>query len=1045
MNPSFTEGFMRRAITAGLLTTSASAILLGTLAAPAAAQGASSPSAPASTAAEEREAIIVTGSRIRRVDFDSLEPTIVVSSQYLEARGLTNVADALNEIPSFGVGVTPEGGQSSFGVGQNFVNRFGLGTARTLTLVNGRRFVSSNAPSIFGPAAPGLQVDLNVIPSIMIDRVENIAIGGAAAYGSDAIAGTVNIILRNNFDGVEVRGLGGISDKADAARYNLSALAGKNFGADDRGNIAVALSYDETRGTLSTSRERYRQALVFNPNPLAGSAAANFPVGRSPENDGRVNTSVPFNTGNADGIPNSVLIRNSRIFGLTPGGVLFPATGAFLGANNAPNGFGPGGTTRLRFDENGNLVDYNFGIPFGTQNASGGDGLFLNETLPLLTDLQRFTANLNGRYEFSRAFGVFVEGTYYRADALELIDQPIYNATLFGGLSAPLRYQATDPRLTDQARARLQQLGVTSFRLSRGSRDIVTNNAESRQELYRIVGGLEGEFNLFGKNWYWEASANYGHSEGTFGQTVLDVQRFANAVNVARDPATGRIVCNVAGVTAANNVAPSSPLPIADPACVPLDLFGEGRASPEALAYVTTRTRALAILEQEVYNANVGGSLLTLWAGDLQFAAGYEHRVERGEFRPDDFQQAGRGRAVAIGPNEGQFNTDEVFGEIVLPLASPDNGWTLLYSVDVEAKARYVDNSVNGGFWAYTLGGRYRPIRDVEFRGNYTRSLRAPAITELFTPIGNIFTTVPDPCDSRNVAGGARPEVRARNCAAFYAFYNLNPATFQSVAVGATVPGTSGGDPNLDNEEANSWTVGVVLRPSFLPRFRAAVDWNSVSIVGNIANLGAADLATGCFDNDNFNAADVPNANQFCSRLRRTPDGQIVNDPQNPGVITGFVNGAFIDFRGLTSEFAYNFPLWRGTVDLGGTVFYLKTLTTNNNGVVANPDAGEIGNPKFEGQLNLGYTLDNFGVDLQTRYTGKAKFNNLNTVETQDILEVDAQWLFNLSFSLRVAEDHLFRFTVTNLTDTPPPFPIAGIGTYDTLGRRFAVSFQSRF
>ncbi len=1001
--------------------------------------------APTAPAAEEREAIIVTGSRIRRLDFDSLEPTVVVSTEYLEARGLTNVADALNEIPGFGVGVTPEGGQSSFGVGQNFVNRFGLGTARTLTLVNGRRFVSSNAPTIFGPAAPGLQVDLNVIPAVMIDRVENIAIGGAAAYGSDAIAGTVNIILKNNFDGLEVRGLGGITDKGDTGRVNLSALAGKNFGADDRGNISVALSFDDVRGTLSTARERYRQALVFNPNPLAGSAAANFPTGRSPENDGRVNTSIPFNTGNNDGIPNSVLIRNSRIFGLTPGGVLFPATGAFLGANNTPNGFGPGGATRLRFDASGNLVDYDFGIPFGTQNASGGDGFFLNETLPLITDLTRYTANLNARYEFSRAFGLFAEATYYFAESKEIIDQPIYNATLFGGLSAPLRFQANDPRLTDQARARLQSLGVTSFRLSRASRDIVTNNASSEQELYRIVGGAQGEFDLFGKGWFWEASANYGRSQGTFFQTVLDQQRFVNAINVARDPVTGRIVCNVAGVTNANNVAPNTVLPVADPACVPLDVFGEGRASPEALAYVTARTRAVAVLEQEVYNINASGPLFSLWAGDVQFAMGYEHRVERGEFRPDEFQQAGRGRAVAIIGNQGEFNTDEVFGEAVLPLASPDNGWLFLHSLDLEGKVRYVNNSVNGGFTAYTLGGRYRPFRDVEFRGNFTRSLRAPAITELFTPRSNIFTTVPDPCDVRNVNGGARPAVRQRNCAAFYTFYNLNPATFQSIAVGATVPGISGGDPNLDNEEAKAWTVGVVLRPRFLPRFRAAVDWNHVNITGNIANLSAADLASGCFDNDNFNTSDVPNANQFCSRLRRNPDGQIVNDPLNPGVITGFVNGAFIKFRGLTSEFAYNFPLWRGTVDLGGNVFYLKTLTFNNNGVVDNPDAGEIGNPKFEGQLNLGYTLGDFGVDLQGRYTHKAKFNNLNTVETQDILEVDSQWLINLSFSMRIDKNHLFRFAITNLTDTPPPFPIAGLGTYDTLGRRFALSFQSRF
>lgn len=134
--------------------------------------------APAAEEGESQAAIVVTGSRIKRAGFDTLEPATVVSSEYLDARGLTNVADALNEIPGFGVGVNPDGGQSSFGVGQNFVNRFGLGSARTLTLVNGRRFVSTNAPSIFGNT-PGLQVDLNVIPSELVDRIENIAIGGA--------------------------------------------------------------------------------------------------------------------------------------------------------------------------------------------------------------------------------------------------------------------------------------------------------------------------------------------------------------------------------------------------------------------------------------------------------------------------------------------------------------------------------------------------------------------------------------------------------------------------------------------------------------------------------------------------------------------------------------------------------------------------------------------------------------------------------------------------------------------------------------------------
>jgi outer membrane receptor for ferrienterochelin and colicin len=154
--------------------------------------------------------IVITGSRIRRAGFDTLEPAVVVSDEYLETRGLTNVADALNEIPSFGVGVTPEGGQPAFSVGQNFVSRFGLGSARTLTLLNGRRFVSTNVPSIFGSGAPGLQVDLNIFPSELVDRIENIAIGGAPTYGSDAIAGTVNVIFKTDFEGLHASVTSGI-------------------------------------------------------------------------------------------------------------------------------------------------------------------------------------------------------------------------------------------------------------------------------------------------------------------------------------------------------------------------------------------------------------------------------------------------------------------------------------------------------------------------------------------------------------------------------------------------------------------------------------------------------------------------------------------------------------------------------------------------------------------------------------------------------------------------------------------------------------------
>ena len=1006
--------------------------------------------AAAEAAADAEGTIVVTGSRIRRAGFDSLEPATVVSSEYLQARGLTNVADALNEIPGFGVGVNPDGNQAGFGVGQNFVNRFGLGSARTLTLVNGRRFVSTNAPSIFGNT-PGLQVDLNVIPTQLVDRIENIAIGGAPTYGSDAIAGTVNVILKRDYDGISLRGLSGITERGDNFRYNGSILAGKNF-AEGRGNVTVAASYDKNSGVLGNERKRFQESIATGTNPLAGSATALLP-GRTPATDGRVNPNTPFNTGNADGIANSVFIRNARIFSLTAGGLLLPSTGATTIASGLPRGFGTANTL-IQFDGSGNLVSFNPGVPFGAQNASGGDGFNLAATNQITSSLERITANLISHYELTDHLEAFVEGTYYRARAFELIDQPIFNATLFGGNSAPLIFSATDPRLTTQARATLASLGVTDFRVSRASSDLVNNNASSTTDVYRGVAGLQGDFNMIGRTFNFEASANYGRSEGRFFANVLNQQKFVNAINVTTN-AAGQIVCNA---TPARNVAPGAITPIADPACVPLDVFGVNRASAAARAYVTGRTTARSVLEQQVYNINFGSAaLVTVFGNDYGFNVGYEHRNEKGGFSPDAFQLAGLGRSVPIGGNSGEFNTDEVFGEVALPLVAPHNEVPLIYSLDIEGKVRHVDNTVNGGFTAYTYGGRYSPVRGVQFRGNYTRSLRAPSITELFTPVSPAFNTFPDPCDVVNIASGTNPTVRQANCAAFYKSYGLNGATFNSLARVATVPITSGGNIGLANEVGKSYTFGVVLQPIFVPRFRVAVDWNRIRVTGNIASLTNANIAEGCYDNPDFNAADVDNANPFCSLIRRdrstdpARNGQLSIDNTRPGLVTNFVNGAYIEMKGLTAEATYNVPLDAlgledSRLDLSGNLFYLHRLRSSNNGVTVNVDDGELSNPRYSGQLNVGLTVKKFGVDFQTNYQSKVKINAANTVETQDILTLAEVTTYNLGFSFQVQPESIFRFTITNLTDRGAPFPTAagGLGTYDYLGRRFSISLQHK-
>ena len=760
--------------------------------------------------------------------------------------------------------------------------------------------------------------------------------------------------------------------------------------------------------------------------------------GRTPGNDGRFDPNVPFNTSNTDGIPNAVLIRNRRIFSTPPGGLVLPVSGAFRPGTGSLllNGFGPT-FQPYAFDGSGNLVTYNQGSAFSAVDASGGDGLKLFEQGQILSDLERMTLFTTARWAFNDNVEAFFEGSFYTAKSTELTDQPAFNSPLFGGLGGSIRFPTTYALLTPQARATLTGFGQTSFLLSRASRDLVENNASGTTEVGRAVFGLEGSFEALDRDFFWEASANYGRSDARFFGTSLIQQNFVNALNVTRD-ASGNVVCTTTPVVGL--VIPGGGRPVADPNCVPLDLFGEGRRSDAARRYVTARTQSQALQEQEVFNVNVSSTLVDLWSGPLQYNLGYEYRKESGLFDPGAFLQAGRGRAVPITPTRGSFNTNEFFGEFVLPLVNPDSNILFLDKLDVVGKYRQVDNSVNGKFDTYTYGLQYKPYEDLEMRGNFTRSLRSPSITELFTPTASIFSFVNDPCDTRNVAGGAKPATRAANCAAFYRNYNLNPAAFTSNAVSATIQGLTGGNTELENESADSLTYGFTWSPSFLKGLVVAADYYKIEIDGVIANLGQADISTGCFDNDSFNASDVPNANQFCSRITRGPDGQIT------GIRTGFVNGEFLDYEGYSAEVRYQLRTDAyGIFNFAAIGNFPKSLNGSNNGVVADESVGEVGNSKRQYQFNSAWERNKLGLNFSANYLSSAVFDLLNTVESRDILQVDSYWSFNAGASYRFNDHAKARFAVTNLTDEEPPFPAIGIGTYDLLGRRYAVSFEYKY
>ena len=687
-------------------------------AAPSYAQDAPAADEPAAESAVDEKVITVTGSRIRLPNLESIEPTTTLDNRQLRERNFTNIADALNELPGIRGSVTPQGGQG-FGQGVNFANSYGLGSNRTLTLINGRRFVSSNVATIFANAGAGTQVDLNTQPSILTDKIDQLSVGGAPIYGSDAISGVINIFQRTRFDGAEFSFTTGISEKSDNENYNFSGIVGKDF-LDGRLNVTMALSRDEVAGVEYNNRDFLKRRIGGATNPSTSQNSTLRLPGVNQTNDGRLDPGIGFNDSATDGWPGSVLIRNVNIPFLTRGGLITGTNLAGAGTNplNPAVPFGTRTTTGLQFDPRGFLVPFNQGVVFPGTSGSGGDGFVFSDFTQITSDLNRTSANAFVTFDVTPNVELFFEGSYFESRADELTQQPTFNSSLFGGLSGALTFSVDNPMLTSQAREALVSRGVTSFSLSRASDDYADLTGFNKTRLYNMVGGLKADLEIFGRTLNFETYGSHGNTRSSdFGQD-LNAQNFINAVNVTRN-ASGQIVCTVnptrlVGSALTGFAAPGG-TPIADPNCVPLDVFGDGRASAAARDYVVEDFVTISEQEQTVFNANIGGSLFDLWAGPVGFNFGYEHREEKASFTPSDFQQAGRGRSVAITPLAGKYNLDEAFGELVIPLVNDENNVPFIYNASVTGRGRYSDNTVNGGFFSYMVGGTLAPIPDVEF------------------------------------------------------------------------------------------------------------------------------------------------------------------------------------------------------------------------------------------------------------------------------------------------------------------------------------------
>lgn len=984
---------------------------------------------------EEGEAIVVTGSRISRPNLTSTVPITSVAGEDFFKTGQVAIGDRINELPAL---------RSTFGqsnstrflgtAGLNLLDLRGLGTQRTLVLVNGRRHVASDI--LNNATSP----DVNTFPTDLIERVDVVTGGNSAIYGSDAIAGVVNFVLKRNFEGIQLRGQGGVSDYGDAGAYFASLTAGTNF-ADGRGNIAV-------------NAEFARQNQYF---------ADGRPLGRQ---DGFV--VVDTDPSGSDGTPDRTFFRDIRSATLTNTGLVRFGGTAGLNCGTAANGsfF----NCPFTFQRDGTLVPVTgerIGIgPNG--NFVGGNGEnFRNERqFQLSPQLERYNVNLIGRFEISKGIEPFVEAKYARTESFGSGSSGpafITGTTLGDAREQP---RLDNPYLSAQARTLItQQLTLQNgvapapnarFSLRENLLGLGVRSEEATRETWRVVAGIRGTFN---DDWRYELSGNYGEfTERTRVLGNLNVQRFLLAADAAVNPANGQIQCRSSFDPAARvGYIDEGDIFAADvAACTPINLFG-GQFTQAQRDYLLADTVSRGRIKQFVGSAFVSGDTsdwFELPGGPIGFAIGAEYRRERNFYQQDPLVEAGYTFYNVIPTfDPPAFEVKEAFAEVRLPILS---GLPFAEELTLSGAGRIADyKGATGTVYAYNGGIDWAPFRALRLRANYSRAVRAPNLVELFSPPGQNFATIADPCSARNIGTGSAN--RAANCAAAGVPAGYDFVYSQSLEI------VSGGNPDLREETSNSFTVGGVFQPDFIPGLSLSVDYFDIEVKNVIAAVGAQTIVDQCYDAPTLD-------NQYCALFQRNtsgaagPRGEIPFQILEGSLLQSSLNFASLRARGIDAELSYRHRFSEAfSVDTRLTYSHLFQRDD-----FLNPDAPEeadrqlleLGTPQDEftwqidgkwGDVTLGYRL---------RYVGKQVLNtyeDIFPVQGRDPENADyadrrfypAVFYHNVRVGFDAGRDFNFYAGVDNVTNRQPPLGLTGIGggsgIYDVRGRFFYAGVVAKF
>ena len=943
------------------------------------------------------EEVVVTGTRLARPNFDSASPIVTVTADDFERTGSGTAETTLNRYPQF---VPAKSGTSSAfpdSDGESNLNLRGLGAKRTLTLVQGRRLTPVNGDG---------ETDLNVIPPALIERAEIVTGGASAVYGSDAIAGVVNLPLLREFDGVELRASGVQTDHGDGQEYDVSLTAGTRF-AEGRGSVMGYVAYYDRAQDNATARSFYpaRLRYVGPGNGIAGPDRAYVGEGNSTIEEGATLAAEdnPYNPK----VFNSLFETYGYPSGTVPQpiGIGFNTDGTVFTTGN----FDPDSVVNFRgqgdpLTSNSFKHTYNFApyeaiqMPLTRTSAFAAVNFDLNENLELYADGIYADYTVNKQWAPVPLVDVFMPPTnpFIPQDFRRLLD------------SRP------DPDAPFIFRKRMTVLGPRVYE----------NNYDMHQLAVGVRGRLPGD-------WVVDAYAQYGASSQWKYQTG----------NISRS--------RVEELT----FAPDGGVAI----CGGFDIFGLNSVEPRCAAYVGVNAGISADVRQAVAEVWARGLPLALPAGDLQMALGVQYRKEEYEYRADDALRKvlpdGNPDIIgtALGDNiDAEDHNVDMYVEAAIPLLADLPGVQSLETVLGFRRSDYASAGHTDTWKAELL---YQPVMAFRLRGSYQRAVRAPSINELFRPATSdfgLFLPSGEPC-SWNRVGPDRQQVEA------LCIEQGVPAEVLPDFYSEQIPITVRGNPDLAPEVGETLTAGLIVRPGFeqawLRELQFTVDWYQIEIENAVTDVDAVTAVENCYDpryNPNYAAT-----NYWCTLFGRDPDSGNLIEGTNT-----FYNLAKTMTSGVDFQLDWQIPAGPGGLQVGWYVTWLaEDLFQTHRDSPTEHSVGTIGGfggarPEWKWLMDLRYAWGNleFGAGWQyidsTRDTSRTEEKTEDhVVPHQDYFNVDASYTFDEGWF----NGSTLHVGVVNLTDEPPPvFPgwvafNTDPSQYDVLGRRYFVSLALRF